>query len=137
MDKSLNCVMLVDDDEAVNYFHREILEDTGFAKHIIVADNASKALSLLEKADNEACCNPDVIFLDLNMPLMCGWDFVQRLVDKKTGDSTLPLIFILTALVNVNNVKRADGNEIISGFFPKPLTEEILDEIFSRYFSNS
>ncbi|HSI75546.1 MAG TPA: response regulator [Lunatimonas sp.] len=137
MDRKLNCVMLVDDDEAVNYLHREILEEVGFANNIIVSDTASKALSLLEKPDREACEQPDVIFLDLNMPLMCGWDFVERLADKKIGDDSFPLIFILTTSMNVNNLKRAVGSNRITGFLPKPLTEEMLDEILSRHFASS
>lgn len=137
MDKKLNCVMLVDDDEAVNYLHQEILEEAGFADYIIVADTASKALSLLEKPGREACDQPDVIFLDLNMPLMCGWDFVERLAYKKIGDDSFPLIFILTTSINVNNLKRAVGSNRITGFLPKPLTEEMLDGIFTRHFAGS
>jgi CheY-like chemotaxis protein len=134
MDKKLNCVMLVDDDLSINYLHREILEDAGFANHIIVADTASKALRLLENPDESSCGNPDVIFLDLNMPLMCGWDFVERLADKKIDESTFPLIYILTTSINVNNLKRAVGSNRITGFLPKPLTEEMLADIFSRHF---
>ncbi len=136
MDKKLNCVMLVDDDEAINYLHHEILEDAGFADSIIVANTASKALSLLERPDREACEQPDVIFLDLNMPLMCGWDFVERLADKKIGEDSFPLIYILTTSVNVHNLKKAVGSNRITGFLPKPLTEEMLEEIFSRHFAN-
>jgi len=128
--------MLIDDDVSINFLHQEILEDAGFAHHIIVAETASKALSLLEKPDNESCGNPDVIFLDLNMPLMCGWDFVERLAVKKIDASTFPLIFILTTSMNVNNLKRAVESNRITGFLPKPLTEEMLRDIFYRHFAN-
>lgn len=137
MDKKLNCVMLVDDDESINFLHQEILEEAGFIDNIIVAETASKALRLLENPDRDACENPDIIFLDLNMPLMCGWDFVERLADKKIGDDTFPLIFILTTWMNVNNLKRAVGSNRIAGFLPKPLTKEMLGEIFSRHFANT
>ena len=129
--------MMVDDDVSINYLHREILEEVGFADNIIVADTASKALRMLENPDRDACENPDVIFLDLNMPLMCGWDFVERLADKKIGDDTFPLIFILTTWMNVDNLKRAVGSSRITGFLPKPLSEEMLGEIFSRHFANT
>jgi CheY-like chemotaxis protein len=137
MEKKLKCIMLIDDDESVNYLYQEVLEDAGIVEHIIVADTAWKALSLLEKPDNEACGNPDIIFLDLNMPLMCGWDFVERLGEKKLGNSTFPLIFILTTSLNVHNLKRAVGSDGVTGFLPKPLTEEMLEEILSRHFASS
>lgn len=128
--------MLIDDDESVNYYHREILEDMAFADHILIADTASKALSMLEKPEEDECINPDVIFLDLNMPLMCGWDFIERLSLKKDGDASFPLIFILTTSMNVNNLKRAVGSDRITGFFPKPLNEKMLMEIYSRHFAD-
>jgi len=83
MKKKLSCVLLVDDDEPTNFLNRIILEEAGCAERIEVAQSGQAALSYLQKAGEHGpggvvYPNPSLIFLDINMPAMDGWEFLSR-----------------------------------------------------------
>lgn len=135
MKKQLKCILLVDDDEANNFLHQDVLQDVGISKNIEVAETAIEALQLLKSPRLDDCKNPDIIFLDLNMPGMNGWDFIDQYVRIKDMVSTSSLIFILTTSSNPDDRKKAEGIKEISGFLSKPLTEEMIMGIFNQHFS--
>ena len=135
MKKQLKCILLVDDDEANNFLHQDVLQDVGISRNIQVAETAKEALQLLINPRLKECKNPDIIFLDLNMPGMTGWDFIDQYVQMKDMISTSSLIFILTTSSNPDDRKKAEGIKEISGFLSKPLTEEMVMGIFNQHFS--
>lgn len=134
MEKTLNCVLLVDDDDLTNFLHRIVLEETAVSKNITIAETAKEALYMLGTPD-DVCSNPELIFLDLNMPGMDGWDFLQKFHDLKLTYKNNSLVYILTTSVNPDDKKKADGMEDVAGFLHKPLTTEIIEEIVHRHFS--
>ena len=135
--KKLKCILLVDDDEFVNLLHKTVIEDLEISKNVEIAESGDTALDLLECPKIKDCKTPDLIFLDLNMPGMTGWDFLESYRIKKNQCATKPLIIILSNSSNPYDIKKAEGYEEVAGFRSKPLTDLMMHEIMHRYFAIS
>lgn len=125
--------MLLDDNELDNFINQKIIEANHFSEKVYVNTGSKSALeflnnlSLLSSASNAIF--PEVIFIDINMPLIDGFQFIENLkknLPKKI--STLKLV-ILTSSVNPKDREKANdlSKEII--FLNKPLTENVLNQL--------
>ena len=141
MMKKLNCILLIEDDEATNFYNHLIIEKADVAEHTQITLNGMEAIDYLtnsgkyHKNDNEFP-KPDLIFVDINMPKMDGWEFLdeyQKLPDFQKGKI---IIVMLTTSINPDDQRRAESIPLVSGYKHKPLTVEILDEIMEKYFAD-
>lgn len=130
--KKLQKVLLVDDDEIVNSINKVIIKHARFADEIISETVASKALEYIQK-QKELNGLPDLIFLDINMPEMDGWDFVDEYV-KLGFEESGPRIIMLTSSINPRDENRASLIDVITDFMSKPLSPEILNRIYDAHF---
>ncbi len=78
MKRKLDSILLVDDDESSNYFHQLIINKLNCAEHVHQACDGREALEILNDGINGKFPIPSVIFLDVNMPGMNGWDFLEE-----------------------------------------------------------
>ncbi len=135
MNEKLNCVLLVEDDESTNYYNKIIINKADITKHIQVTWNGKEAIEFLENRDShENYSQPELIFLDINMPKMDGWDFLEeyeKLTDVQRGKI---VIIMLTTSSNPDDLKKAENFPLITCFKHKPLTVDILKEIMEKYF---
>ncbi len=131
MRKKLNSILLVDDDPDDNYYHHLIIDKMNVVNQIDVAVNGIEALAYLK---NEQNLPPDIIFLDLNMPKMNGWEFLDQYKNLSLAKKAKVLIIILTTSANPDDIKRAKEVQDVTGFETKPLTQELLTEILEQYF---
>jgi len=133
MKNKLNCVLLIDDDEATNYFNHIIIKETGCTNHVQVACGAKEALTYLDRSTVFGDCPaPDLIFLDINMPGMNGWEFLAMYKGLNTGQKTK--IVMLSASINPDDEAKAHTYPEIAGFAGKPCTNEMIDKILSSHF---
>ncbi|MBC8173886.1 MAG: response regulator [Chitinophagales bacterium] len=116
-------VLLVDDSHPFNVLSGFVIKDTGIDCTVHEALNGKQAIELMK--NNYV---PDIIFLDLNMPVMDGFDFLQQITTEPIG-SVQPNIYILTSSHRDEDEKRATSFEIVKGFFEKPLTEIMMNMI--------
>lgn len=119
--------MLVDDDEASNYLSRTILDDIDAAKQIEVAEDGDIACELIEKDD----C-PDIIFLDIRMPRMSGFDFLNRM--NKKGHCSKSKVVLLTSSTRKEDREKALQYKNVVDYLEKPLTEEAAQKVIKEYF---
>lgn len=138
MKAKLNCILLVDDDEPTNFLNKMVLEDVDCARSINIADSGQNALDYLQKAsiskDNPSC--PDLIFLDINMPAMNGWEFLERYSGLDKGQKANVVIVMLTTSLNPDDCARASTIPDVSGFETKPLTPEKIESILRKHFAD-
>ena len=134
MGRKLNCIMLVDDDIPTNFIHERIISEANYANNVVVARGGNKALDYLRLADSEGKINPDLILLDINMPAMDGWEFLEAYEEQNFKSGGRAVIVILTTSLNPLDKEKARGQRNIKGFISKPLSEEKLNEIYNRYF---
>lgn len=124
-------VLLIDDDESTNFIHQIVIEDSGCVENVVVYDSAKEALSYL----NSASVIPDVIFLDINMPGMNGWEFLEQYSLLNEHLTNNIMLFVLSTSMNPSDEQKANENKFVTGFLSKSLTEEVMLEITDKYFS--
>ncbi len=127
MNPKLNLILLVDDDIPTNALHKIVIKDSGIANSVHAENSAEAALKYLK--DIESHPRPDVIFLDINMPGMNGFEFMKAYdtLDEKCKGRAI--IFMLTTSLNPDDQVRAEGFSSVTGFRNKPLDEETLQEV--------
>lgn len=134
MEKKLNCVLLVDDDEATNFIHKMIINDHGSCENVVFRTNGEEALDYLNNDDKESMPIPDIIFLDINMPRMNGWEFLEKYKDLQEDQRAKIVVIMLTTSLNKYDEEKAEGIEFVAEFRNKPLRTNVLDEIIEKYF---
>lgn len=134
MNKNLKYIMLIDDDEDDNYFHEKAIKKNNPENIVIVKTSGILALEYLE-ANNNTGPRPDLIFLDINMPRMNGWEFLDayNLLDRKLQSEAI--IIMLTTSQNLQEKSHAKSWSFVFDFITKPLTPDIIQEIVKKYFS--
>lgn len=139
--KKINSVLLIDDDKAINFIAKMLIKKAGITDHIETALNGQEALDYLTnsgkyKIDECIYPQPMLIFLDINMPIMDGWEFVEafsKLNSNQKGDSK---IIMLTSSINPDDKERALKLLSVSGFQNKILTIEGLKEVLNECFND-
>jgi CheY-like chemotaxis protein len=116
--------LLIDDNYIDNFVTRKILEGSNFAEEIIVVRSATDAIKSLQ----EGTLKPDVIFLDVRMPMMGGFEFLEE-YDKIEMDKSHIKIFMLSSSLDPLDLRKSADNKYITQFIYKPLTQKALEEL--------
>ncbi len=126
-------ILLIDDDRAINFLNKAIIKKKACAEEILDYEMAEEALMFL-KENNNSHQMPDLILLDINMPVMDGWEFVEQ-YGKIPEENRNAVIVLLTSSISPADKSRADAISEIAEFRSKPLTFEMLDEIISLHYN--
>ncbi|MBC5992407.1 response regulator [Pontibacter cellulosilyticus] len=121
---------VIDDDKLSVFLTQSILNldaATQCVDTFLSAEAALDALAALKETDM-----PDVIFLDLNMPLMDGWDFLDALTSDRLYAEKEFNIYVLTSSLDLSDSVKAETYSIVSGFLHKPISSEDVSLIYSR-----
>jgi len=124
MATSFKTCLLIDDNYIDNFVTRKILEGSNFAEKIIVVRSATDAI----KALSDGSIKPDVIFLDVRMPMMGGFEFLEE-YDKIDMDKSGIKIFMLSSSLDPLDMRKSTDNKYITQFIHKPLTQKALEEL--------
>jgi len=116
--------LLIDDNYIDNFVTRKILEVCNFAETIVVVRSATEAIESLRKGT----VKPEVIFLDVRMPLMSGFEFLEA-YDKIDMDKQNVKIFMLSSSLDPLDIRKAMENKYITQFIHKPLTQKAIEEL--------
>ena len=125
----LGLVMLVDDNDTDNFISRRIIEITNFASEVIVKSSGKSALDYLDENNDDTDNLPDIIFLDINMPIVDGFVFLYEF--EKFNDTVKDKcrVIILSSSDNKRDIDKIVNNDYVIKFITKPLTETALQEI--------
>jgi CheY-like chemotaxis protein len=137
MERKLNCILLIDDDEPTNFLNQIIIEGTGCTKQIKAVQSGEEALLYLANSNVETVSCPDLIFLDINMPAMNGWEFIQKYRALNNEFKSKAMIIMLTTSLFPEDATLANEIPEITAFENKPLTEEKLDAIIKKIFGDN
>lgn len=118
-----NC-LLIDDNYIDNFVTRKILEGGNFAEAITVVRSATEAIESLANGT----IKPDVIFLDVRMPLMSGFEFLDEYAKIPIDKSGIK-IFMLSSSLDPHDMRKSSDNKYITQFIHKPLTQKAIEDL--------
>ncbi|WP_425638190.1 response regulator [Algoriphagus yeomjeoni] len=121
-------IFLVDDDPINNLINKRLLGKVGIAENIIEFLEGEEALNKLNDIDSSESL---LIFLDINMPVLNGWEFLNKY--QETFANRCDKIVILSSSIDYQDRFKAQGYKIVSGFLEKPLTLEKIKTQMEKY----
>lgn len=126
-------VHCIEDNQIMQNIYKRMMDVVDFAEEIIINYNGREAMdyykTLLNSSTDGEQVLPDVILLDLNMPVMDGWSFLEEFNALDLPDSREPDIVIVTSSVNPDDKERAKKYPKVQAFLSKPLTIEKLEQL--------
>ena len=134
MNDSKPRVLLIDDDQVYLFAATKTIEATGMAASVEVCTNGLDALEYLNKIIGSNGKLPDVIFIDINMPVMDGWEFLEEYKTLSTKIPSNIKIYILSSSVDKNDIMRAKEYLSVIDYVVKPVYKERFAEILQAAF---
>jgi CheY-like chemotaxis protein len=122
-------VMLVDDNELDNFINKKLLENEKFADKVLVHQSAQSALEELKKLEGDPSQLPQIIFLDIMMPHMDGFGFLEELGKLSDTIKKHTKIIMLSTTESFKDLNRANQSRYVYKFLNKPLNKQVLDAI--------
>jgi len=129
--RKIDIACIVDDDPIYIFATRKIMKMAGFCNSFLVFHNGKEALDNLKAIIKAGDQVPDIILLDLNMPIMDGWQFLDEFV--KVQHDKVITIYIVTSSIDPEDIKRAKSYEMVNNYVIKPVTEKKLQEILEDF----
>jgi CheY-like chemotaxis protein len=123
---------LVDDDDVFVFLTTKMLEQSKLVELIKIFDNGYDALVFLKENMDNVDTLPDVILLDLSMPIMDGWQFLEAYVKIHTVIGKKIIIYICSSSISPDDINRAKAISEFSDFIIKPMTKDKLIEMIKN-----
>lgn len=122
-------VMVIDDTAVDRYIAQHVLKKSSFADEVLSMESAQKALDYLSGFSGQPDYLPQYIFLDIRMPEVDGFGFLERYELLPEAVKTNCIIMMLTTSLDPMDMERANQNKFVRKFLNKPLDQEKLSDI--------
>lgn len=128
----LDLILCVDDDPITLMLCKKVITKASFSKDIATAKNGQEALQYFDSfINNEENKIPQLIFLDLNMPVMDGWEFLDSFSTEKYSKINTKII-VLSSTIDPEDHQKSKKYPMVIDFLSKPITNEILNYLSSK-----
>jgi len=131
MNAEIDLVLLVDDNDTDNFINNRIIELTNFAKRVVVKNSGKSALEYLKDNQDNVDELPNIIFLDINMPIVDGFVFLHEFESYPQTIKEKCKVAILSSSDNKRDINKIINNDYVVKFITKPLTEDALKDVES------
>lgn len=122
-------VLLIDDNDIDNYVTNHVISRSQMAEKITIKNSAIAALEYLEIIKGNGEEFPEMIFLDIKMPMMDGFEFLDELIKFPKVINNQCSVVMLTSSGDQNDIDRASQYAVVKNFFIKPLKKEMLENL--------
>ena len=127
--KSVEVCCIIDDDPIFVYGTKRIMKEVNFTEKILVFNNGQEAIEGLFEISQSEELMPEVIFLDLNMPIMNGWEFLEEYEKLPKTNLKKTIIYIISSSVDPRDLERVKNYEKVNNYILKPITPDDLSNI--------
>ncbi len=125
--------MLIDDDSSTNFLHQATVELTGITDHVSITRNGIEALSYLNNNTDPNYRKPSIIFLDINMPRMDGFQFLEE-YNKLDDSLKAEVVFVMLTSSALEEDEQRAIEMGVHEYITKPLTENHIINIYNKHF---
>jgi CheY-like chemotaxis protein len=123
-------LLVIDDDDINIFIIKKIVEKTGYAANMVAKSNGQSAIDHLTGLIENNQPLPNLILIDINMPILNGWEFLNA-YDKLNIETDIDM-YMLSSSVYENDLEKARTYKTVKGFISKPLSIERLIELFAN-----
>ena len=135
MMRKINISCIIDDDPIFVYGTKKVMKEADFCSDVIVYNNGKEAIDGLRTLIEEKKELPPLIFLDLNMPVMDGWEFLDNFITIPNNNIEKVHVYVISSSIDANDFIRARNYKVVNNYILKPITPEDLVEVL-KIFSN-
>ncbi|WP_448702587.1 response regulator [Mucilaginibacter sp. AW1-3] len=128
--ENIKTVCVIDDDKIYVYGIKKLISIKQLSHNLIEFPNGKEAIDFLADPGNQAAL-PDIIFLDINMPVMDGWDFMDNFVKIKPHLGKKITVYMVSSSINDDDINRAKNISDITDYVVKPVSPNKLIELFN------
>lgn len=125
----IDVACVIDDDEFYVFGVKRMMQIVDFCKTVMVFENGEDALKYLSPIVRDSKALPDVILLDINMPIMNGWEFLDEFTKIETEESKKITIYLVSSSIATEDLEKAKKYESVSNYIVKPITADLLKSI--------
>lgn len=129
--KKIQNLYLVDDDDIYVFLTRKIIEETQLTEHIEVFNNGQDVLDYLKNINDDAML-PEIILLDLFMPVMDGWEFLEEFAMLKPKLNRKITIYVTSSSISPHDMQRAKNISDVTDYVIKPINKERFVELIKN-----
>ena len=134
--EKLQKILIIDDDPMTTHLHKRLLEKFDLSHQVEIALGGEEALQLIKEnidTENEDQI-PQLIFVDLNMPFMDGFQFLEAYQSLEFKNKDSVVVSVLTSSYSMSDINRVKEYPVVSDYIVKPLTQEKMIELMERHF---
>lgn len=135
--KNISNFIIIDDDSISNMLSKHIIKSISNDCQITDFTDALSALNYIRTSTEKSICNPTIILLDINMPILNGWEFIEEFEKLSPIIKNAFKIYLLSSSVDTKDKMRAESNTIINSYLVKPVTQNMMLQILAEPTSHT
>lgn len=125
----LDKILCVDDDPITLMLYKMVISKSQFAKTIDTAQNGEEALEYFKQYEAGDTSFPKLIFLDLNMPIMGGWEFLDHFNEERFSAFADTKVIVLSSTIDPHDIEKSKTYPMVIDFQSKPISREMLEDL--------
>ncbi len=129
--KKIDTFCIVDDDVIYQFTTSILLKKTELVNKVIVFSDGLKAIDFLKEEIGNKDNIPDILLLDINMPVMDGWEFLEQYLLIKSSLPKTVVIYMVSSSVDERDILRAKSISALSGYLVKPISSQNIMDVIS------
>lgn len=126
--KKINSVCIIDDDSIFVYIVKRLMDESNFCDSIIEFENGKEGIEGVLELNTKNKL-PNIIFLDLSMPIMSGWEFLDAFAEAKISNKEAIKIIVMSSSINPNEIEMIKAYPMVTDYIVKPITPSDLEKI--------